>query len=128
MSEKMQWRPIETTPDEGRFLVFGGTFVHEVSDMDDAPDVPIFMVSGRGKLSSAFWSLIKVATHVFDVADNEYYACQVVDPTHWMPLPEPPEDDNDRDQQMPVRLRNLSANTQITTESKSSMSSASCAS
>ena len=91
--ECFSWRPIETAPDEGRFLVFGGTFVHEVSDMDNAPDVPIFLVSGRRNLDSAFWSLFKVATYVFDVADNEYYACQVVDPTHWMPLPEPPEEE-----------------------------------
>ena len=93
MRNKMQWWPIDTAPDEGRFLVFGGKLVGELGDIKEMPDVPIFMVRGKFRLLSEFRPLLKTENHVFNIADTEYYACQVVNPTHWMPLPEPPEDE-----------------------------------
>ena len=73
-----QWSPIETAPKEGEFLVCGGICV---------PDF--------GKE----WE--NVIAHV-EIEDNDsgYFICnvacypvEVVNPTHWMPLPELPKNE-----------------------------------
>ena len=72
------WWPIETAPKEGEFLVCGGMCV---------PDF--------GKE----WE--NIIAHV-EIEDNDsgyficnvaYYPVEVVNPTHWMPLPELPKNE-----------------------------------
>ncbi len=60
----MNWQPIETAPKDGTFLVY--------------------MPNERIKVQAArFHPNVKVIGGVF--------AFELTKPTHWMPLPEPPE-------------------------------------
>lgn len=68
MSDELKgWRPIDTAPGDGTFLVY-------------LPDEP------RGKqMQVATWHPnVKVIGHVF--------AFDLTKPTHWMPLPDPPKE------------------------------------
>ena len=74
-----EWQPIETAPMKGKFLVFGGEWVAESRDGGD-PRTPAGVVmvnrSGRPK---------------FYVADSDEFWPWIDSPTHWMPLPAPPQ-------------------------------------
>ena len=82
-----QWQPIETAPKGGPFLVYGGELGGELSY--PAKSTEAVKVSGR----AADNLYHKKGDVVFEVADTDYYAVWVVNPTHWMPLPEAPEGD-----------------------------------
>lgn len=69
------WQLIDTAPEEGRFLVFGGTWIGEVSGEHPSPRA--VMVDRRYGPE-------------FSVADAEYYGAEIKSPTHWMPLPKDP--------------------------------------
>lgn len=73
------WLPIETAPIRGRFLVFGGEWVAE-SDSPDRPRQPaeITLVNRCGRPK-------------FYVADAEEMWPCIEYPTHWRPLPPPPD-------------------------------------
>jgi hypothetical protein len=66
----MTWQPIETAPKDGAdILIF-------IPDMQNYPDNP--------RIVSAFWGIC-------GWTDNAAVGCQTWgNPTHWMPLPEPP--------------------------------------
>ena len=68
----IDWQPIETAPKDGRILVYGGTLENDL----------------RGKEPSG---IALVYAETLCVADTCYYDAWIVEPTHWMPLPEPPE-------------------------------------
>lgn len=63
------WQPIETAPKDGRLLL-------------------VFDRSGRGSMV-AWYDLGSWQSHELDSPWGGNY-CPT--PTHWMPLPEPPED------------------------------------
>jgi hypothetical protein len=68
----MKWRPIETAPkDESRFLAY----------FPDAPEWYDYSVICWSARSTQWWGCSPAAAGIID----QY------DPTHWMPLPEPPE-------------------------------------
>lgn len=64
-----EWKPIETAPKDGRFLA--------VVDND-------IRIVAWGKTSHLPW-------HGFCLADQGVEDFDICDPTHWMPLPEPPK-------------------------------------
>ena len=69
------WQPIETAPEETTILVYG-IWEGELNGCDHDP---------------AVWK----AHFIYDkwwVEGGEYYAQCVINPTHWMPLPEPPKE------------------------------------
>lgn len=71
------WRPIETAPKDGRFLVFGGTWRGDWSGENQSPRAV----------------MIDRDDAAFSVADTEYYGPEIVAPTHWRPLPTPPAEE-----------------------------------
>ncbi len=82
-----QWQPIETAPKSGPFLVYGGLLGGDL--FDDVENLEVVKVSGRYADSINF----KKSDAVFEVADADYYGVWVVNPTHWMPLPEAPKEE-----------------------------------
>lgn len=70
MNSRPQWRPIETAPEETSVLIWDGKMI---------------CAAHRWKTigNKSFWSC--------DGADG--YECENMfdNPTHWMPLPEPPK-------------------------------------
>jgi len=76
-----EWQPIETAPRDGTpILVFGGEFTPSVD-----PPRPVE-------------SAVKCERSIEDgvlryfVCDTDYYSAEVVGPTHWQPLPQPPKE------------------------------------
>lgn len=82
--EAQQWHPIETVPEEGPYLVYGGQLAGEAPDLLENLDV--IKVNGRVFGDTNF----KKSDVVFDVSDAGYSWILILNPTHWMPLPEPP--------------------------------------
>lgn len=82
----MDWQPIETAPEwTGSFddpfeyiLVWGGLVESELDFGAEGDPVTVAMKVSRYKDSYA-------------VADTIYYSARVRHPTHWMPLPQPPQ-------------------------------------
>jgi hypothetical protein len=75
----MKWRPIETAPVEGPYLVYGGT-LHTELDFKYGPEE-----AGVTKVADKDGGC-------FNVADACYYGVWVTNPTHWMPLPAAPKE------------------------------------
>jgi len=74
----MKWRPIETAPEQGPYLVYGGT-LHTELDFNYGPEE-----AGVTKVTDKDGGC-------FNVADACYYSVWVKNPTHWMPLPAAPK-------------------------------------
>ena len=72
---KPAWMPIETAPEETAILVYG-IWEGELNGCNDEP---------------AVWKA-RFAYEKWWVEGGEYYAQNVINPTHWMPLPEPPKE------------------------------------
>lgn len=84
-SEQPQWQPIETAPESGPFLVYGGMFRSEL--YADSKTREAVKVSGRAPYTMSH----NKGEILFYVADADYHDVWVVNPTHWMPLPEAPQ-------------------------------------
>jgi hypothetical protein len=70
----MEWQPIETAPLRKPILVAGGEPWGEV---DHPTGVGVAVVE---QTNPGYYTLI----------GTSYYSAGVNDPTHWMPLPDPP--------------------------------------
>lgn len=70
----MEWKTIDSAPDGGSFLVFGGTWNGEISDTSDNHIALVEYVAGQ-----------------FTEVGGDYYSSWIQNPTHWMPLPQPPK-------------------------------------
>lgn len=73
----MKWRPIETAPKDGTLILLSGGELKRA------------YIGKRGRTETIngydeFW---------WAEDYNSTYGCRKVHPTHWMPLPEPPEDE-----------------------------------
>lgn len=82
-----EWQPIETAPESGPFLVYGGMFRSEL--YADSKTREAVKVSGR----APYIMFHNKGEILFYVADANYHEVWVVNPTHWMPLPEAPQGD-----------------------------------
>ena len=72
----MKWRPIETAPVEGPYLVYGGKLHTDLHGPEEAGVTKVTDKDGG----------------CFSVADGCYYSVWVTGPTHWMPLPAAPKE------------------------------------
>src|SRR5690625_2069947 len=79
------WQPIETAPKYGPFLVYGGTFRSKL--YGDSENLQAVKVSSRA-VDLYFFNVSDFAFYVADVDCHELW---VVNPTRWMPLPQPPK-------------------------------------
>ena len=79
------WKPIETAPKYGPFLVYGGTFRSKL--YSDSENLQAVKVSSRA-VDLYFFN---VSDFAFYIADTDCHELWVVNPTHWMPLPQPPK-------------------------------------
>ncbi len=77
------WQPIETAPKKGSFLVFGGWWVSDSKDGNDR------------QLSAVAHVNRSYGYRKFHVANADEFWPHIENPTHWMPLPMPPETPNE---------------------------------
>lgn len=70
----MDWQPIETAPKDQSILVYG-VWQSELGGSTDEPCI---------------W-MAWFSYDMWHVEGTDYYACYVINPTHWMPLPQPPK-------------------------------------
>lgn len=70
-----EWQTIDTAPKDGRQILLYGQWYGEINKLDE--NMSIYL-----------------AEYIYDewsVVGGDYYASNVVNPTHWMPSPEPPK-------------------------------------
>jgi len=86
--ERLRWQPIETAPKDGTRVIVSkfAWVVREVQDIfrEDAERI---------------WHLCFVTTAHF-LSDKSYWTDgleRLVEPTHWMPLPDPPSSSKEND-------------------------------
>lgn len=72
------WMPIESAPKKGSFLIYGGSWVGESDDGRQESDSLVAMVNRNGRPR-------------FYIANSDEFWPWVEGPTHWRPLPPPPE-------------------------------------
>ena len=74
-----EWQPIETAPRDGTaVLLYGGLWDGDASGIYDDGNDRVPLVCGyRGDV----WAM----------CDTDFYQVRILEPTHWMPLPEPPQ-------------------------------------
>lgn len=73
----MEWQPIETAPKDGTYILAIVAGNHPSTGLPYVPDVVLFR--------DGFWL---VSDGYQDEYDDENWK-----PTHWMPIPPPPGDD-----------------------------------
>jgi hypothetical protein len=75
-----EWQPIETAPKDGTRILLGGGWY----DDEAGGPVRVSMV--------ARWAQLNRGTHGWLIAEREggYNNVTYDDPTHWMPVPDPP--------------------------------------
>ena len=69
----MEWQPIDTAPEYSGAVLGYGLTTGEINGSREAPVIAVIRPQGAG------WV----------VAEGDYYTVWM-EPTHWMPLPEPP--------------------------------------
>ncbi len=76
-----EWQPIESAPKDGTWILLGGG---RTDDEDDARTIAVGQWTNylNGGTTSWHWQ--------FAWYDGGYYGAYN-NPTHWMPLPEPPK-------------------------------------
>jgi len=72
-----KWRPIETAPEGVPVLV--------------ACKIAKYDWAGKGEIEGGVCKAQK-GTYGWFATDTCYYSVDPINPTHWMPLPEPPEE------------------------------------
>jgi len=76
----MNWQPIETAPKDGTSILVFGKFGADIARWNKDPSV-------WDRDVDACWTVFE--------PDDYFYAIHLLDefePTHWMPLPEPPNE------------------------------------
>ena len=81
----MDWQPIETAPKDGTEVI--GIYCREWDHFEKTIYGPWTIAFKRGKWMASWdgWNIIESETYA-GTTDKE----PDMEPTHWMPLPEPP--------------------------------------
>lgn len=82
LAARDEWMPIETAPEREAILVYGGIWQSEINDSCSAAESI---------------SLVSKIDGRFEEMGGTYYSTWVKNPTHWMPLPAPPKENNHGD-------------------------------
>lgn len=81
------WQPIETAPRDGAEIIVWGTIPKDRYPKGEAPEDRSFIATVHWESEEDAWD------------EQSGWFCSAVDkivpPTHWMPLPTPPMEDND---------------------------------
>jgi hypothetical protein len=90
-----EWQPIETAPMEGRFLVFGGTWISEEDLEWRRPSgVALIEANESSVVREQRGPYSRKSGRYYSPADGDYsgggYPPYIKNPTHWMPVPAPP--------------------------------------
>ena len=79
----MSWQPIETAPKDGTAVLLYGLWQGEINGIADEPTTDIgYWAGGSSDEPGNDW---------WRISTGDAYACWMR-ATHWMPLPEPPND------------------------------------
>lgn len=82
-----EWQPIESAPKDGtEILACVNGFVPAVAWWEELPDDIMEHISEREK-----WRSVEAAEFETEEQWMEHWTGSWYEPTHWMPLPEPPE-------------------------------------
>ena len=83
-----EWQPIETAPKDGTEVI--GCHSQDWSEIGMKPIIygPWTMAFDAGQWRSS-WDRVRVINYMGDFGTE--YAELDIQPTHWMPLPEPPK-------------------------------------
>ena len=81
----MNWQDISTAPTDGTWILLTGGKIDYGWDVDDKPNIVVGQVTNElnGYESKRRWQ--------FAWYDGGYYG-EYENPTHWMPLPDPPKE------------------------------------
>lgn len=80
-----EWQPIETAPTDGTTILLYGDVAGEINGPAFVPSVSIgYYDYGSGDFSDKGYTWNSMGGDAYSVW---------VKPTHWMPLPEPPKED-----------------------------------
>jgi hypothetical protein len=90
-----EWQPIETAPTEGRFLVYGGTWISEENLEWRIPSgVALVQADENSVIREQRSPFSRPPARYYSPADGDYsgggFAPYIKNPTHWMPVPAPP--------------------------------------
>lgn len=82
--ETEKWQPIETAPKDGTPMLGFGIWMGEISGISKSPVIDIIESPAKSvdhdSSAEGWWNCVT----------GDAYVCWLK-PTHWMPLPEPPE-------------------------------------
>ena len=82
----MDWQPIETAPKDKPIQVIGGHYVTEGQGRRGCPKDPLVL-----PLTVKFSNSSGYEGCEWEHAIRHYYSIGVRKPTHWMPVPAPPD-------------------------------------
>ena len=90
LREQTQWQPIETAPKDGTEII--GAAWYKYGDFSAHIEGPWTIAFYGGKWQSS-WDGSEVVNYMSDFGTD--YKEPELEPTHWMPLPNPPAGGND---------------------------------
>lgn len=83
--EATQWRPIESAPREGSVLLLLG------ESIPDMPDIRVGgFISGKDCIELGEYACEETGGWLVWNTESDWFVAEIDDPTHWMPLPNPP--------------------------------------
>ena len=89
------WQPIENAPEQGQFLVFGGTWMSDESAPSFACGVALVEADSNSVVCEVLSSFARKTGRYYAIAHHDDSSGAafpyIKNPTHWMPLPAPPQ-------------------------------------
>lgn len=83
----MQWKPIESAPKDGTWIV-----AITPESIEDGRPSPFVFTTRWIETKVAYWEQEDADTQKRVIKDESHWA-DYESPTHWMPLPDPPTDE-----------------------------------
>ena len=86
-SDGMKWQPIETAPKDGTPVLIWTPEGHDIASYSPRED------DGQQSMGhdAGWWGCLTPADPGRHMGNPDYYREAECQPTHWMPLPEPPD-------------------------------------